>query len=148
MHTPLYMFAKAVGIGSLSGAAPYLLFTVPMGLMYMSNREMQDGITMMISPLLITLPIVLGASVIFGLPLTAILRERHRERQRTYAVSGLALGTLIPTLVIILAGGGDGLAALPFFGIPGMIAGTVTGFVWGKWREALAYDVTSAFADV
>lgn len=147
MTTALLTFAKAVVFGSLAGAAPYLLFTVPMGLSFLAEGESLNGIMMMILPLLITFPIVLGASVIFGLPLTAFLSGSRRDRQRTYATIGLALGALIPTVLFFSVGGVDGFAASPFFAIPGMIAGTVTGHTWGKWREALADQAASAFAD-
>lgn len=145
MGTLLRMFGRAVWWGSLAGAAPGLLFTIPLGISAMGGTDPVSGLLVALLPLLVTVTIVIGASLLIGLPITAILSHNRRERQRDYAVAGLAAGASIPTLIILAI---DGLRIEPmlFFTVPGMIAGTMTGLVWGNWREALADEAASADA--
>lgn len=143
MGTLLRMFARAVWWGSLAGAAPFLLFTLPLGISAMSDSDPASGLLVAFSPLMITGTIVLGAILAIGLPLTALLSQSNREFQRHYATAGLVAGALLPSL-ILLQFEDWAIGVGMFLAIPGMIAGTVTGLVWGKWREALADEAASA----
>ena len=146
MGTLVWMFAKAVWWGSLAGAAPFIaLFTLPLATSGFQDFGLTGALLVISYPLIVTVVIVLGAALLIGLPLTAILRQSGRELQRHYAIAGLITGVLVPSL-ILLAFDGGGYEPMLFFAVPGMIAGTVTGLVWGEWREALATEATSADA--
>ena len=77
-------FAKSVLIGSLVGAAPFLAFTL-----LLAEFSLPDGINgpgtlpatlwLAILPLVVSFPIVLGASIVIGLPLTFALRRNGWE---------------------------------------------------------------------
>ena len=84
-------------------------------------------------PLIVAFPIVLLASIVFGLPLTALLRRINREWFGVYVPVGFAIGSLIPIAILALidATAGYWTAAL------GAISGAVTGYVW--WAEARAH---------
>lgn len=136
-------FARAVWWGSVVGAAPFLAITMPLAMSFIDITDPVPAILFGLLPLIITGTIVLAASLLIGLPLTAVLSQSGRERQRHYAVAGLVGGALVPALILFVFDGG-GYEPMLFFSIPGMIAGTVTGLVWGKWREALADEAASA----
>ena len=146
MGSLLRMFAWAVWWGSLAGAAPFLLLTLPLGLSAMGGTDPVSVLLVAFSPLIITSIIVLGAAFLIGLPLTAVLSQSSRELQRHYATAGLVAGALVPNLIMVMFLGVWELAAALWFTVPGMIAGTVTGLVWGKWRAALADEAASADA--
>ena len=147
METLLRVFARAVWWGSLAGAAPFLLFTLPLGLSAISGTDPASGLLVAFSPLIISGTIVLGAAFVIGLPMTTVFSQSGREFQRHYAMAGLIAGALVPNFLMVGFLGGWDLAAALWFTVPGMIAGTVTGLVWGKWREALADDAASDLAD-
>ena len=146
MGTTVWMFAKAVWWGSLAGAAPFMaLFTIPLALSGFESSGLLEALLVISYPLIVTAVIVFGAALVIGLPLTAVLSQSVHERQRHYAVAGLIGGALVPALILFVFDGG-GYEPMLFFAVPGMIAGTVTGLVWGKWREPLADEAASAEA--
>lgn len=135
------VFARAVGWGSLAGASPLLLISIPVGIGTLfpanSGSEWWSGIFVVFVPLLVVVPIVLAASVVFGLPLTAWLSRTGVERGQHYVTAGLLLGA-IPLFILfneIMV-----LAALLSFG--GTLGGGVTGWVWGRYRDDLAAKQT------
>lgn len=147
MKILLLTFARAVWWGSIAGAAPYtILFMLPLGIAMAGDGEPLGMLLMIAYPLVISAVIVLAAALLIGLPLTAILSQSVRERQVHYALAGLGAGAAIPALIILAVDGGSYEPVL-FFAVPGMVAGTVTGLVWGKWREALVDDAASDLAD-
>ena len=81
-------------------------------------------------PLIVAFPIVLLASIVFGLPLTALLRWTKREGFSVYVGSGFAIGSLIPIAILVLVGATDGY----WTAVLGAISGAVTGYVW--WTDA------------
>lgn len=137
MINGLQAFARAVGWGTLAGAAPVtVLLFIPLALTLMDGAGgLGDMALLLVWPLMLSGAMVLGSAVLFGLPLTAILASREREDGGTYAMAGLALGALVPTMIVTwLAGEFNGEAL--FFALPGAFAGLVTGTSWGRWREA------------
>jgi hypothetical protein len=137
MTNGIIAFARAVGWGTLAGAAPYLaLLFVPMALEIMDDGSLGDIAILFVWPLALSGAMVLGSAVLFGLPLTFFLSEGQREDGGTYALAGLTLGAIVPAMVVAMMGGEIG-AELLFFALPGAFAGLVTGTSWGRWREAL-----------
>jgi hypothetical protein len=136
MINVLQALARAVGWGTLVGAAPYtLLFIVPMVAEDLGEGSLADIAIFFAFPLLLSGAMVLGSAVLFGLPLTAALSRNEREEGYTYAVAGLFLGALVPAVIVSWLAGEIGAEAL-FFALPGAFAGLVTGTSWGRWREA------------
>ena len=87
-------------------------------------------------PVYITFPIVLAASLVFGLPIVAVLRRNDRESLNAYIIFGLALGALIPIAFLMSVQADlDYYFWLPFLGA---ISGTVTAHTW--WRETCGQD--------
>ena len=131
----MWAFTKSVFLGTLAAAAPPSVFTVALAIT--SLPEGLDGggrlfpsLWLAILPVAITLPLVLGASFVFGLPLTALLKRAERETAAAYTISGAVLGFVIPLviLVIIRAPAGHWMALL------GVFSGAVTAHAW--WRFA------------
>ena len=147
MGTLVGNFARAVWWGSLAGAAPFLLFTIPLGISAIDGSDPVSGLLVALSPLMITGTIVLGATFLIGLPMTAMLSQSGREHQRHYATVGLVAGALLPNLIMVVFLDGWDLTAALCFTLPGMIAVTVTGLVWGKWRQALSDKTASDLAN-
>lgn len=133
MKDAMIAFARAVGWGTLAGAAPYMaLLFVPIAVASIGEASIA---ILFAYPLFLSGVMVLGSALLFGLPLTFFLSEYRREHGGTYALAGLILGALVP-LIINAALGGRMEAELLFFVVPGAFAGLVTGASWGRWREA------------
>lgn len=133
-------FAKAVLTGAFAAAAPVLVLTVPFGLVALFDFDDPMGgarglLIAAVFPLIITLPIVLGASILIGLPLTYLLSRAGRDQGELYVVAGLFFGGVLPVAISILAGQAAG--GLFYFAIPGSLGGAVTGWSWGRYRDAL-----------
>lgn len=131
-------FARAVGWGTLAGAAPFMvLIFIPLALTLMTGEDGGIGelATILVWPLMLSGAMVLGSAVLLGLPLTVVLANSEREDGGTYAMVGLGLGAVVPTVIVWGLAGELGGEAL-FFALPGALAGLVTGTSWGRWREA------------
>lgn len=74
--------------------------------------------------------LVLGSSLIFGLPFTRFLRACGCESAVAYVVGGVALGFAVPVLVLLYIGAPSGY----WIAILGGFSGGVTANTW--WREA------------
>lgn len=138
-------FARAVGWGTLAGAAPFkLLLCIPLTLTLMAGEgSIGEMAVILLWPFMVSGAMVLGSAVFMGLPLTLLLARSEREDGGIYAIAGLALGALVPAGVVAwLAGELNGEAL--FFALPGAFAGLVTGTSWGRWREALNRQSGSA----
>lgn len=133
----LAAFARAVGWGTLAGAAPYMaVLFVPMILSLADGRDTLPPLMLVLFPLALSGMFVLGSALVFGLPLTLFLSERPNEAGGTYALAGAVLGLLVPVAVTLAMGGEVGGEVL-FLSLPGSFAGLVTGTSWGRWRERL-----------
>jgi uncharacterized membrane protein len=130
-------FARAVGWGTVAGAAPYtVLFMIPLAIAGLDYRSLGETTLVLAYPLMLSGAIVLGSAVLLGLPLTLILSGSGQDRSRTYAAAGMLLGAFVPAAIVTAMAGELGEESL-FFALPGTLAGLVTGTIWGRWREAL-----------
>jgi len=88
-------------------------------------------------PLIVALPVVLAASIIFGLPLTAFLTRRRLESSAAYTLSGAGLGFVIGLVALLLMRAQWGY----WIGFLGGLSGAVTGRTWWACaRRQLAAD--------
>lgn len=131
----MWPFVKSVLFGALAGAAPVLMFTTLLAASSLSEglnagSRLFPFLWLAILPLVVATPIVLGASVFIGLPLTAILRRKEWESGAVYIGVGAAVGFVLPIvgLLIMAAPAGYWMALL------GALSGAVTGWTW--WRSA------------
>lgn len=127
-------FFKAVATGSLAAASPGLLFTVPLGLLMVFKDGQLSGLSLVLAPLIVAVPSVFAASLLLGLPLTAVLARIGKERGEHYVVAGLVFGTLPFLGWMFLSDEANSIAALAVLGAFG---GGATGWVWGRHREGL-----------
>lgn len=88
---------------------------------------------LMFAPLIITLPCVLVASIVFGLPLTAILSHFGKEKGEYYVIAGTAFGAL-PFLIIPMFLQ-NGSTDFGYIAVMGALGGAVTGWQWGRYRD-------------
>ena len=95
-----------------------------------------DLISIALLPLFVTAPVVLFASLIFGLPLTAILARLRRESRHAYTLGGALLGALIPIAALLAIGAHVSV----WLSILGATSGAVTGRAW--WIEGRSLAVS------
>ncbi len=139
MKDALIAFARAVGWGTLAGAAPYLgLLVIPVSLLTLVSGEgsLAEIAILLAYPLGLSGAMVLGSALLFGLPLTALLSGTDREGGSAYGLAGFVLGALVPPVIIWLLAGEVMFEESLFFALQGAFAGLVTGTSWGRWREA------------
>ena len=128
-------FAKAVSWGTLAGAGPILLGTVPLALFSLADGGIKGpgslGATLHMAalPLLYTFQIVLVAAAVMGIPAALLLRRMRRETRDAYSAAGGVAGLLVPLVPLIILGAPDGY----WLSLLGAFSGAVTGHVW--WRE-------------
>lgn len=134
----LRAFLIAVLCGGLAAGAPAMLLTAPFGLALMSDGNL-GGLLVMFSPVLVAVPVVLGASLLIGLPLTAILRAWNREAGEYYIVAGLIFGA-VPFLVLSLVPGAE--PSLGLLMLCGALGGGVTSWHWARYRDGLRGERT------
>jgi hypothetical protein len=144
MTNALIAFARAVGWGTLAGAAPFMaVLFVPMVLGLADGEDWLAALMWVLYPLALSGMFVLGSALVFGLPMTFFLSERPDEHGGTYALAGALLGLLVPIAVVLAMGGELGGEVL-FLSLPGIFAGLVTGTSWGRWREQRRVEQASA----
>lgn len=126
-------FLKAVACGTLAGAAPMLLVTVPLAVAgLVSDGGFKDGGFVVDSLYLATLPIMVSfvivfiSSVVVGIPAALMLRRLQLESKAIYTFAGGLAGLLI-ALPFTYWGTPDWMCLLAFF------SGAVTALVW--WRN-------------
>lgn len=133
-------FSKAVLTGAFAAGAPFLLVIIPIGLaLLFDSRDPMGGLNGLLIaavPLIIALPIVLAASLVFGLPLTYLLSRAGREQGSHYVAAGAFFGGALPFALSIVALP-DVFTGLFYFAIPGALGGAVTGWSWGRHRDAV-----------
>lgn len=135
-------FFKSVVFGALAGAAPILIFTTVLSLVSLPEGLNGDGrlfpsLWLAILPLVVSFPLVLGASIIIGLPFTAFLKYRKWESSAAYIGGGAAFGFVLPPTILLI---GEAPAGY-WMALLGAVGGAVTGRTW--WvsaREARAYE--------
>ena len=138
-HLPLRPFVKSVLFGALAGATPVLFVTIPLAIALLFNDTKHLGLVSLwiaALPLIGSIPIVTLAMVMFGLPLTFLLRWQRLESASAYFMVGAILGALLPIafLLLIKAPAQSGIMLL------GAISGGVTGITW--WLSARKSEVS------
>ena len=141
---PVRPFLLAWLAGSVAGAAPLLVLTVPM-LFYWDGQYPLMTISLAFLPLWLVGAITLAVMLVFGIPATMALRHFRHESVVCYAKLGLIFGFLVPLTPALLFGGP--LEILPFVVVPGVIAGIASAFIWGRWRRRIARAAAGEIPD-
>ena len=127
-------FAKSVLLGTVAGAAPVCAVTFAIALALAVDGGGGTGLFpllwLALLPVVVTLPLVLAASIVFGLPLTALLKRLEGETGATYVVCGAAIGFVIPLAILLMI-----RAPAEYWTVTlGAFSGAVTAHTW--WRSA------------
>ena len=125
---------RAMLLGILVTGGPFMLLTVPIGLAILFGDGRPEGIAFAAMPLLVAGVGVVPASVLIGLPLTALYRHLRCESVFLYAWSGLATGIVAPGLLMFALEGQSGLGLGILLYPLGAFAGLLTADSWGRWR--------------
>ena len=132
-------FRTAVLAGTMAGGGPFLLVTLPGGIVTMLRGDILAGLLLALFPVIVTALLTLIGMTLVALPLTALLRRTGRERKAFYVLAGAA--TAVPLALLAtaaLTGTGAALSSFGlFFAYAGALAGAVTGTVWGDWRMTM-----------
>jgi hypothetical protein len=131
-RTHAMAFAKAVTAGSLAGAGPMMLLTVPLGMVLIlqdTSSNLLTALRMMFLPLMVSAPVVLASSVLVGIPTFLVLRRKGLETKAVYAVAGTVIGIAISVITNVAMGGEAGGILMNL----GALAGGVTGWSWWHW---------------
>jgi len=125
-------FVRAAWWGALAGGGPFMVLTVPVAIGAMDEAAFVEPIYIALLPLLIAGSATLAGLVVIGLPLTWLLHRLRKESRKAYILLGGAAGFALPGVVLGFMEGAMGASVL--LGIPGVLAGAVSGYVWGTWR--------------
>jgi hypothetical protein len=128
---------KPVLFGALTACAPLFAYDLPVAVMV-------DGawlICLYITAISfsVAVVIILAASVLVGLPVTALLQQRHLESGRTYLGLGASIGAtialaLVPIWLGIKEIGGAYAIVVPL----SAASGAVTAWTWWRGRSVSA----------
>ena len=127
----MWPFVKSVLLGAVAGAAPLLIFTCTLALMSLPEGLDDRGgllslLWLAILPLIISISLVLGASIVVGLPLTALLKRQGWESASAYMSVGAIAGFLLPIAILLLMAAPAGY----WMALLGAVGGAVTGRTW------------------
>lgn len=127
----MWPFAKSVMVGALAGAGPMLFITVliaagslPKGLN--GDGNLLPSLWLALLPLIVSTPLVLGASLCVGLPLTYVLRRKGWESLNAYCGAGALVGFLLPIVILLIMAAPAGY----WMALLGAFSGVVTGRTW------------------
>jgi hypothetical protein len=127
-------FLKSVAMGTLAGAWLPMIFTVIAvfiaGLNGVDGNGLLSSLLFASFPLALALAFVLPASLLIGLPLTALLARVRAESSTVYVTIGLFAGFVLPLIVLAWMGATEGW----WLALIGAFSGSVTGRTW--WVEA------------
>jgi len=131
MRRYVWPFTRSVLAGSVAGAAPMMVLTVPLGLFiaFSEDRPSWVGLQMAMLPLMVSTCFVAVGATLVGLPARWIMRRHGVETQLNYVLAGAGCGALFP-LVVSLVTRDEASSMMANFGA---IAGAVTGWTW--WRS-------------
>jgi hypothetical protein len=120
-------FWESVFFGTLAGGGPIAL---PMALlavgMLFSDRNYFGAIYAIVLPFLVAFPLVLGSSIVAGLPVTFFLKWKGWENASTYIFAGVTIGALVPIAILVI---GDAESGYPL-ALLGALSGGVTARTW------------------
>ena len=129
-------FLKAVAWGAFVPGCPFLVGSVPLGLVLILGGEFSLGLYALFIPFLLPAAWVFPSMLFICLPLTLYLRSRNLEDAGLYTKLGMIAGAAIAVMGGLIIDGTMGFGL--FLGIFGAVGGAVSGRVWGKWREEQA----------
>ena len=129
-------FLKSVFMGTIAGATLPICLTVPLGIANLvspltGHLDILGSVFLAVSPILISFAFVLICSTLIGLPATALLKHFALENHDNYVMTGVISGSLVVLIPLLFAGAIAGF----WIGIPGALAGGVTGHYWSLSRE-------------
>lgn len=125
------------GAGSAAVGAPWLLWTLPLGVGAAFDGHVGTGILFAALPVFVAGTATFVAMAVIGLPLTAILASSGRESPRACALAGAVLGMVIPLGTLALMGRQQDFFE-PFawlLAVSGAAAGAISGTIWGNYRD-------------
>jgi hypothetical protein len=134
-------FGQAVVFGSLAGALPGFLITVPVALLTDFGEGGLSGLLLLISPIMIAAPMVLAGCLLIGLPFTFLLVRLRQERGRYYLLAGFLTGATPFTILMLMPDTGNLVGLLS---VAGALGGAVSGWVWGRHRDQVIWAGTAA----
>lgn len=122
--------AKSALFGGLAGAAPLLMLTFPLGIYSLVNGSPIAGLLpslgIAVLPLVVAVPVIFVAMLVFGIPLTLLLKRCRLERASVYTAFGAVLGLLLFAAFLIMFGRPSGY----WMALLGAVGGGVTGRTW------------------
>lgn len=130
-----FALLRAILIGGVIGATPFIWLTIAWALETRTGLEsglwpvFERAEPFCLAALLISVAIVLVASMVIGLPLTYYLKHTRQESGGAYIGVG-ALAGFVSTVILLFLLGIDELFWLPFVAA---LSGAVTGASW--WRS-------------
>lgn len=133
---PLVAFLRAVALGALAGGVPYMIFSVPLGVSQTTFEDVPFVLWLTFMPVILCGVVTLLSALVIGLPLTVILHKAGEESAGLYTFFGLMFGCLVPLATVLVVSGSWEAGA--FFTLPGILAGSVAGLSWGRWRQEVA----------
>jgi len=140
-------FFRAVLIGTLAGATPPLLITIPLALISLDdggfNGTLLSSLMIGIAPLLVTFPIVLACCLCVGLPAVAILRRCKRESASNYVALGCIGGGIVPIILLWIMSTPDmwePTSNVWWLALLGTFSGGVTATSWARGIGLIAAE--------
>lgn len=112
-------FGKTVLIGAVAGALPPVAWAT-----FTDNSMLFPLATF---SLLITLPVVFGASLLIGIPATVMLERIDGEGMGSYTLVGGFVGFALPTIWLVSVGASFFAYWMP---LCGAFSGATTGYMW------------------
>lgn len=88
-------------------------------------------------PFVVMLGFALAAGLVIGLPLTWLLRRADLDGPKPYGLAGIIFGAGIPAIAFGPLNPNGLLVNLAILCPLGAIAGGVTGWYWGRFRQSL-----------
>src|ERR1700753_2055100 len=99
----MWAFAKAVGMGTLTGALLPIMFWLVVGLgSRPSSESLRDFAALSGYSIVVAFIPVFAASLIIGLPIAAVLRRLDAESQEAYVVIGCFAGFAVTIVTLIV----------------------------------------------
>ena len=126
---------KAVLVGSAVVAGPLTLVSGFIAVLHgidQWNRgdSLWSAVAIASMPVAIVVPIVALATVLIGLPIDAVLRNRRQAGDLAYSAAGGLVGFALPALPMLI----DRTVDTFWMALLGLVGGAVTGHVWWKGR--------------
>lgn len=138
----MWAFLKSVLLGAISATVPLLIITIILGGVLLAEGfasgdvRIFPALWLAFLPLFIAIPLVFSASLIFGIPLTLILKRQGRESAAAYIGIGAAIGAIIPIVILLAMAAPAGY----WMSVLGALGGGVTGRTW--WIAARCPNVS------